>query len=130
LHIRKSEEEAIEKYILTSIERKDTYFCQHAEKSIDIWKIEGDIYTGSNHKGEVIFKGTLQDLVKKEAAKLLENSEENIARIKTILNEKSKEGLESFLRNKSLQNQYSFYHSLYPYMDPSWQYVYIKDLEA
>jgi hypothetical protein len=47
----------------------------------------------------VVFKGTLQDLVKKEAAKLLENSEENIDRIRTILNEKSKEGLESFLRN-------------------------------
>lgn len=130
LHIRKGEEEAIENYILKCIDRKDAYFCRHQGKEINVWTIDGDIYTGKNHNGDIIFKGTLKQLVKKEAEQHLKESEDNIAAIRGILIDKDQVRLQGFLRTQSLQKQFSFYHSLYTYMSPNWKYVNVPSLEA
>lgn len=132
LLIQKEEVNAVKARIKECVDKQWSFYSEEYKKEISKWSVNGDTITAKDLNGNIIFSGTLDQFAEIEAKKQQENSRNQMAVMTTLLREKSpdsRQRLLDFLRTNSLKKQNQFYHALYKYMDPTWQYVYIPDLE-
>lgn len=133
LLIQKEEVNAVKARIKECIDKQWSFYSEEYKKEIHKWVVNGDKITAKDANGNQIFSGTLDQLAEVEAKKQQENSKNQMSVLTTLLREKgpdSRQRLLDFLRTNSLKKQNQLYHALYKYMDPSWQYVYIPELES
>lgn len=132
LMLKRFEKDSIMRDLERCVVNNHPRFMEQSESNTKIvqkWETQGDKIIGKNAKNETLCSGTLEELAEKEIESQNELVRKNVGTLTDVLRQKDRVGLLTFIKSKSLQKQYGFYHALYKYMSPRWKYIKVDELE-